>query len=79
MASRWRPSLPVDTGTTLSEAAAIDSDVSVIVGRPVTHIVLTHRHFDHIPGSSAFVCAEIHCALEVADYMSSAAATQPPT
>ena len=69
----------MDTGTTLSEAAAIDSDVSAIVRHPMTHIVPTHKHFDHILGSSAFVGAEIHCAPEVADYMSSAAATQPPT
>ena len=66
--------LLVDTGTTLTDAAAIDSDVSAIAGRPVTHIVLTHKHFDHILGSSAFVGAEIHCAPEVAEYMSSAAA-----
>jgi glyoxylase-like metal-dependent hydrolase (beta-lactamase superfamily II) len=66
--------LLVDTGTTLTEAAAISSDVNAIAGRSVTHIVLTHKHFDHILGSSAFIGAEIHCAPEVADYMSSAAA-----
>ena len=66
--------LLVDTGTTLTEAAAIDSDVRAITGRAVTDIVLTHKHFDHILGSSAFIGAEIRCAPEVADYMSSATA-----
>jgi glyoxylase-like metal-dependent hydrolase (beta-lactamase superfamily II) len=49
--------LLVDTGTTLVEAAAIDADVRRIAGRPVTHVVLTHKHFDHVLGSSAFADA----------------------
>jgi glyoxylase-like metal-dependent hydrolase (beta-lactamase superfamily II) len=72
--SRPAGALLVDTGTTLTDAVAVDSDVSAVAGRPVRHIVLTHKHFDHILGSSAFVGAEIHCAPEVAEYMSSAAA-----
>ena len=32
----------------------------------VSHIVLTHNHFDHILGSSAFVGASVYCAPEVA-------------
>ena len=62
----------VDTGTTLIEAAAIDADVRQLAGCPITHIVLTHKHFDHILGSSIFAGAEIYCAPEVAEYMSSA-------
>jgi glyoxylase-like metal-dependent hydrolase (beta-lactamase superfamily II) len=64
--------LVVDTGTTLVEAAAIDDDVRQIAGRPVTHIVLTHKHFDHVLGSSVFDGAEIFCAPEVVEYLSSA-------
>jgi glyoxylase-like metal-dependent hydrolase (beta-lactamase superfamily II) len=64
--------LLVDTGTTLIEAAAIDADVRQLAGCPITHIVLTHKHFDHILGSSIFTGAEIYCAPEVAEYMSSA-------
>jgi glyoxylase-like metal-dependent hydrolase (beta-lactamase superfamily II) len=64
--------LLVDTGTTRIEAAAIDADVRQLAGCPVTHIVLTHKHFDHIVGSSIFTGAEIYCAPEVAEYMSSA-------
>lgn len=64
--------LLVDTGSTLAEAAAIDADVRRIAGQRVTHVVLTHKHFDHVLGSPAFAGAETYCAPEVADYLSSA-------
>jgi glyoxylase-like metal-dependent hydrolase (beta-lactamase superfamily II) len=37
--------------------------------REVGHIVLTHNHFDHILGASAFDGAQIYCAPEVAETM----------
>jgi len=58
--------LLIDTGSTLTEARAIDQDVQEITHRPVSHIVLTHNHFDHILGSSAFGGAAMYCASEVA-------------
>ncbi|VBA39331.1 Metallo-beta-lactamase type 2 [Mycobacterium attenuatum] len=64
--------LLIDAGTTLAEAAAIQADVSQIAHCGVTHIVLTHKHFDHVLGSSGFTGAEIHAAPEVVDYLSSA-------
>ncbi|MCA2263332.1 MBL fold metallo-hydrolase [Mycobacterium marseillense] len=64
--------LLVDTGTTLTEAAAIDADVRQLAERPVSHIVLTHKHFDHVLGSSLFGRAEIYCAPEVVGYLASA-------
>jgi glyoxylase-like metal-dependent hydrolase (beta-lactamase superfamily II) len=64
--------LLVDTGTTLTEAAEIDADVRRITAGRVTHIVLTHKHFDHVLGASMFAGAEIYCAPEVADYLVSA-------
>jgi glyoxylase-like metal-dependent hydrolase (beta-lactamase superfamily II) len=63
--------LLVDTGTTLVEAAAIDADVRRITGRPVTHVVLTHKHFDHVLGSSVFAGTEVYCAPEVVECLSS--------
>ncbi len=66
--------LLIDTGTTLVEAAAIDADVRQLAGRLITHIVLTHKHFDHVLGSSMFGDAEIYCAPEVVEYLSSATA-----
>jgi glyoxylase-like metal-dependent hydrolase (beta-lactamase superfamily II) len=64
--------LLVDTGTTLVEAAAIDADVRRIAGCPITHVVLTHKHFDHVLGSAVFAEAEVYCAPEVVEYLSSA-------
>lgn len=65
--------LLVDAGTTLTEAAAIGADVQQLAGCPVTHIVLTHKHFDHVLGSSMFAGAEIYCAPELVEYLSSGA------
>ncbi len=59
----------VDSGTTLPEGRGIARDVYEMAGRAVSHIVLTHNHFDHILGSSAFDCAEMYCAPEVAETM----------
>ncbi|CDO88889.1 metallo-beta-lactamase [Mycobacterium triplex] len=64
--------LLVDTATTLTEAGAIEEDVRQLTTCSVTHIVLTHKHFDHVLGSSFFTDAEIHCAPEVADYLTTA-------
>jgi glyoxylase-like metal-dependent hydrolase (beta-lactamase superfamily II) len=58
--------LLIDTGTTLVEARAIADDVAQIAASPVSHILLTHNHFDHILGSSAFSDAEVYCAPDVA-------------
>ena len=57
--------LLIDTGTTLAEANAVKADVAEIAGCAVSHIVLTHNHFDHILGSSAFPGAAVYCAPEV--------------
>jgi glyoxylase-like metal-dependent hydrolase (beta-lactamase superfamily II) len=64
--------LLVDTGTALTEAAAIDADVHQIAGHRVTHVVLTHKHFDHVLGSGVFTDAEIYCAPQVFDYLTTA-------
>jgi glyoxylase-like metal-dependent hydrolase (beta-lactamase superfamily II) len=62
--------LLVDTGSTLAEASAIDADVRRMAGRRVTHVVLTHQHFDHVLDSPVFTGAEIYCAPEVIEYLS---------
>jgi glyoxylase-like metal-dependent hydrolase (beta-lactamase superfamily II) len=64
-----RGALLIDCGTTLTEAGAIAKDVRAMAGRAVSHIVLTHNHFDHILGASAFDGTEIYCAPEVAATM----------
>jgi glyoxylase-like metal-dependent hydrolase (beta-lactamase superfamily II) len=64
--------LLVDTGTTLNEAQAIRDDVRQITGRDVTHVVLTHKHFDHVLGSGLFANAEKYCTPEVSDCITAA-------
>ena len=64
--------LLVDTGTTLTEALGFNADVQQIAARSVTHVVLTHKHFDHVLGSGVFADAEIYCAPEVLDYLTTA-------
>ena len=61
--------LLVDTGTTLTEAHAIYGDVRLIAECGVTHVVLTRKHFDHVLGSGGFADAQIYCAPEVLDYL----------
>jgi glyoxylase-like metal-dependent hydrolase (beta-lactamase superfamily II) len=61
--------LLVDTGTTLTEAHAIYDDVRLLAGCVVTHVVLTHKHFDHVLGSGGFANVQIFCAPEVLDYL----------
>jgi glyoxylase-like metal-dependent hydrolase (beta-lactamase superfamily II) len=64
--------LLVDTGTTLTEAQAVRNDVLEITGHRATHVVLTHKHFDHVLGSSAFADAETYCAPAVVEYLATA-------
>jgi glyoxylase-like metal-dependent hydrolase (beta-lactamase superfamily II) len=59
----------IDSGTTLADARAIGMDVHEMADRDVTHIVLTHNHFDHVLGTSAFEGAEIYGAPEIAATM----------
>ncbi|MCM2428467.1 MBL fold metallo-hydrolase [Streptomyces sp. RKAG337] len=46
--------LLIDTGSTLAEGARLRLQVRELTGRPVTHIALTHAHFDHVFGAAAF-------------------------
>lgn len=56
----------IDTGTTLTEAHGIHADARAIAGGEVTHVLMTHQHFDHVLGSSVFGDAELYCAPAVA-------------
>lgn len=54
--------LLIDCGTTLSEAGHIEADVREMTGMPVTRLVMTHNHFDHILGGGGFRDAQIYAA-----------------
>lgn len=64
--------LLVDTGTTLAEARTVQADIRRLAIQPVTHVVLTHKHFDHVLGSGLFARTQIYCAPEVVAYLAAA-------
>jgi glyoxylase-like metal-dependent hydrolase (beta-lactamase superfamily II) len=61
--------LVVDTGSTLEEGAELRAQVEALTGRPVTHVVLTHGHFDHVFGAAAFDGAEVCAARGLDGYL----------
>lgn len=52
--------LLIDTGSTVREGAELRAQVEALTGRAVTHVVLTHGHFDHVFGTAAFPDAEVY-------------------
>ncbi|ATW48469.1 MBL fold metallo-hydrolase [Streptomyces xantholiticus] len=53
-----------DTGSTLREGAEVRAQVQALLGgRRVTHIALSHPHFDHVLGTAAFAGAEVYGAV----------------
>lgn len=62
-----RATLLIDCGTTLLEASAVAADVEELGGGAVTHLVMTHDHFDHVLGSAGFAEAELFGAPAVAE------------
>ncbi len=61
--------LLVDTGSTVAEGAELGREVRELFGREVTHIALTHPHFDHVFGTAAFPGAEVYGAVGAAELM----------
>ncbi|MEU2897664.1 MBL fold metallo-hydrolase [Streptomyces sp. NPDC001273] len=57
--------LLVDTGSGLGEGARLRAQAQALTGRRVTHLALTHPHFDHILGAAAFAGAEVFAAVGV--------------
>jgi glyoxylase-like metal-dependent hydrolase (beta-lactamase superfamily II) len=62
--------LMYDTGSTLREGAELRTQAQALLGgRRVTHIALSHPHFDHVLGTAAFAGATVYGAVGVADLM----------
>ncbi|OBK27807.1 MBL fold metallo-hydrolase [Mycobacterium asiaticum] len=61
--------LLVDTGSTLEEARTIRADAQRLSAAEVKHVVLTHKHFDHVLGSSLFDSAQLYCMPDVVAYL----------
>ncbi|MFJ2741838.1 MBL fold metallo-hydrolase [Streptomyces sp. NPDC087440] len=48
-----------DTGSTLREGARVRKEAEALLGRRVTHIALSHPHFDHVLGMGVFAGVEV--------------------
>ncbi|MFG3661157.1 MBL fold metallo-hydrolase [Streptomyces sp. NPDC047706] len=57
--------LLIDAGSSLAEGAALRARAEALVGGRVTHLALTHPHFDHVLGVAAFAGAEVFGAVGV--------------
>jgi glyoxylase-like metal-dependent hydrolase (beta-lactamase superfamily II) len=56
--------LMYDTGSTVREGAELRAQAQALLGgRRVTHIALSHPHFDHVLGTAAFSGAEVYAAV----------------
>jgi glyoxylase-like metal-dependent hydrolase (beta-lactamase superfamily II) len=57
-----------DTGSSVREGAALRAEAEALLpGRRVTHVALSHSHFDHVLGTAAFPEAEVYGAVGLAD------------
>ncbi|MEV6328913.1 MBL fold metallo-hydrolase [Streptomyces sp. NPDC051909] len=53
-----------DTGATLAQGAELREQVTALTGgRRVTHVALSHPHFDHVLGTAVFAGAEVFGAV----------------
>jgi glyoxylase-like metal-dependent hydrolase (beta-lactamase superfamily II) len=55
--------LMVDAGSSLAEGARLRARAEGLTGGRVTHLALTHPHFDHVFGAAAFAGAEVFGAV----------------
>ncbi|MBC9726795.1 MBL fold metallo-hydrolase [Streptomyces sp. TRM68367] len=57
--------LLIDAGSSLAEGARLRAAAQELTGHRVTHLALTHPHFDHVFGAAAFAGAEVFGAVGV--------------
>ncbi|MFF9024333.1 MBL fold metallo-hydrolase [Streptomyces eurythermus] len=55
--------LLVDAGSSLAEGARLRARAEELAGGRVTHLALTHPHFDHVFGAAVFAGAEVYGAV----------------
>ncbi|PTH88903.1 MBL fold metallo-hydrolase [Streptomyces sp. A244] len=57
--------LLIDAGSSLAEGVKLRAQARSLTGHRVTHLALTHPHFDHVFGTAAFPDAEVFGAVGV--------------
>lgn len=60
-----------DTGSTLREGAEVRMRAEALLGRRVTHIALSHPHFDHVLGTGVFAGVEVFAAAGMDTWLTS--------
>ncbi|MEV7283919.1 MBL fold metallo-hydrolase [Streptomyces sp. NPDC093252] len=68
--------LLIDAGSSAGEGAALREGAERLAGGPVTHLALTHAHFDHVFGMAAFGEAEVFGAAGLAAALTGAEARE---
>lgn len=58
-----------DTGSSLREAVRVRAEAQSLLGTRVTHIALSHPHFDHVLGTAAFAGTQVYGAAGLADLL----------
>ncbi|MFE3601232.1 MBL fold metallo-hydrolase [Streptomyces sp. NPDC059142] len=70
-----RGALLYDTGSTLREGAGLRARTRALLGgRRVTHVALSHPHFDHVLGAAAFSGVAVYGAVGLAELLAGEAA-----
>ncbi|KOX02552.1 metallo-beta-lactamase [Streptomyces sp. NRRL B-1140] len=57
--------LMIDAGSSLAEGAKLGAQARALTGHRVTHLALTHPHFDHVLGAGALPGTEVFGAVGV--------------
>ncbi|MFI5679230.1 MBL fold metallo-hydrolase [Streptomyces cellulosae] len=57
--------LLIDAGSSLTEGTLLREQAERLTGHRVTHLALTHPHFDHVFGAAAFSGAEVFGAVGI--------------
>ncbi|OXY89811.1 MBL fold metallo-hydrolase [Streptomyces diastatochromogenes] len=57
--------LMVDAGSSPAEGGRLRAAAQRLAGHDVTHLALTHPHFDHVFGTAAFTGAETYAAVGI--------------
>lgn len=58
-----------DTGSSLREGVELRAQAESLLGRRVTHIALSHPHFDHVLGTAAFAGARVYGPVGMAEVL----------
>ena len=59
--------LLIDAGSSLPEGTRLRTEAALLTGVNVTHLALTHPHFDHVLGAAAFPDAQTYAATPTYD------------